>query len=190
MLWFSVGLARRTVKASYPFFPCSDATSSYFWVHMFTYCCIDQCASRNPLQRVSSVCDIIYWSYTMYLLFRFASIFQFLQWFRFNPANLCVIDMFVAASQVTFFFNPPLLNSKRLNLMKGLDAFYTHAQHIAQIKVCCTERRAVFVSHWDGREETIKIYYLSNHRNPLWFAKVCNCCVAISSVSMCVCDFK
>lgn len=192
MLWFSVGLARQTVKASHPFFPCSDATSSYFWVHVFTYCCIDQCASRNLPQRVSSVCDIIYWSYTMYLLFRFASIFQFLQWFRFNSANLCVIlttvltCLLLLLKLLFFFFNPPLLNSKRLNLMKGLDVFYTHAQHSAQIKVCCTEWRAVFVSHWDGREETIKIYYLSNHRNPLWFAKVYNCCVAITSVSVCV----
>lgn len=86
MLWFSVGLARQTVKASHASF----SAVMLLHIHVFTYCCIDQRASRNPLQRVSSVCGIIYWSHTTYL-FLFASIFQFLQWFRFNPANSCVI---------------------------------------------------------------------------------------------------
>lgn len=167
----------------------------YFIYNVFTYCCIDQRASRNPLQRVSSVCGIIYWSHTTYL-FLFASIFQFLQWFRFNPANSCVIVTTASTCLLLLmkllFFYPPLLNSEGWNLVKGLDVFYTRAQHSAQIKVCCTERRAFIVSHWDGREENIKIYCLSNHRNPLWFAKKKNATAVLQSAQfqLRVTDFK
>lgn len=114
---------------------CSDAfhrTSE----NMLSYCCIDHCASRNPLQRVSLVCGILslvcgilYWSHPTYL-FLFTSIFQFLMWFRFNHVNSCVTVTTVSTFLLLlmkFFLNPPLLNSEGCNLAKAV-VLYTQAQ--------------------------------------------------------------
>lgn len=99
------------------------------------------------------------------------------------------INVFVAAYEV--FLNPPFLNSEEWNLVKALDVFYTHAQHCAQIKVCGTKWHVFIVSHWNRCEENMKIYWLSNHSNPLWFVKkVATVVLQSAQLQLCESDFK